>query len=56
MAKEKLSNWDKAGHLIVLAVTGIGFWCGVMSLVKGDPIVRYAIAGILDYFVIRELY
>lgn len=40
----------------ILALAGILIFAGVMSLVSGDPVVRYSTASVIVLFVIKELF
>ena len=50
------SKADKLYHVIILALAGVLMFVGVMSLVQADPIVRYTIAGVVVFFIVKDLF
>lgn len=50
------SKADKLYHVIILALAGVLMFVGVMSLVQADPIVRYTLASVVVFFIVKDLF
>lgn len=53
--KKKL-NINPAIRLITLLVLGVLAYAGVMSLIKADPIISNAIAGVVVVLLVKEAF
>lgn len=51
-----ISKADKLYHVIILALAGVLMFAGVMSLINADPIVRYTTAGVVVFFIVKDLF
>ena len=51
-----ISKADKLYHVIILALAGVLMFVGVMSLVQADPIVRYTLASVVVFFIVKDLF
>ena len=50
------SKADKLYHVIILTLAGVLMFVGVMSLVQADPIVRYTLASVVVFFIVKDLF
>lgn len=50
------SKADKLYHVIILALAGVLMFVGVMSLVQADPVVRYTLASVVVFFIVKDLF
>jgi len=56
MKKTDIKWYHHGYRLFILALAGVLVFCGVMSLVGGDVVVRYATAAFTTLIVVKELY
>lgn len=55
-AKQQSNKADKLYHVIILALAGVLMFVGVMSLVQADPVVRYTLASVVVFFIVKDLF
>ena len=52
----EVSKADRLYHVLMLALVGVLMFVGVMSLVDADPIVRYTLASVVVFFIVKDLF